>query len=141
MTQIEKAAGQQVEQGGEGLGIVRFTLLVAELATAGAKLAGLSETVRGTYRYVEGCAESVERLADQMAALSVDADTVAEHREAAAVMRAALDIADAMAAGCEDLAALFAQASEAHQADYGSVAEAAQALTVPMADAQFYSNR
>ncbi|WP_106403760.1 hypothetical protein [Actinocorallia populi] len=120
---------------------VRYGVLLVQLAAAGMKLRGLSEQVRSTYRYVEGCSESVDRLADQMAALVVDVDTVAEHRDAAAVMRSVLEEAEAMATSLEDLSVLFEATAAAHRADYGSVAGAANGMPVPMADAQFYSNR
>jgi hypothetical protein len=121
--------------------VVRYGILIAQLTAAGIKLSGLSEQVRGTYRYVEGCAASVDRLADQMAGLTTDVDTVGEHHQAATVMRAVLAEAEAMAAATEDLAVLFEHTAAAHQADYGPVAEAVRAMPVPMADAQFYSNR
>jgi hypothetical protein len=123
--------------------IVRYGIVLAQLTAAGAKLRGLSEQVRSTYTYVEGCARSVDRLADQMASLTVDTGTVGEHHEAAGVMRSVLEEAEAMAAATEDLAALFEQTADAHQADYGTVAEAAQNMPdgIDMADAQFYSNR
>ncbi|MFI6296686.1 hypothetical protein ACIBEJ_34210 [Nonomuraea sp. NPDC050790] len=121
--------------------VVNYGIVITQLTAAGIRLRGLSQHVRGTYRYVEGCSESVDRLAEQMASLEVDGDTINEHREAAAVMRSVLAEAEAMAEATEDLATLFGQASEAHQADYGLVADAATHMPVPMADAQFYSNR
>lgn len=120
---------------------VRYAIVVAQLAWAGIKLRWLGEQVRSTYRYVEGCSTSVDRLAEQMAGLTVDRDTVGEHHQAAAVMRAVLAEADAMAAATEDLSTMFGQASADHQADYGPVADAIHAMPVPMADASFYSNR
>lgn len=121
--------------------VVRYTIVIAQLAMAEIKLSGLAEQVRSTYRYVEGCATSVDRLADQMASLTVDRDTVGEHHQAAAVMRAVLADAEAMAEATEDLARMFGQASEAHRADYGPVADVIANSPVPMADAEFYSNR
>ncbi|MFD8533860.1 hypothetical protein ACFV0L_41275 [Streptosporangium canum] len=137
----EGTGGAVAAAGGVLETVVRYGIVIVQLAVAGVRLRGLSEQVRGTYRYVEGCSTSVDRLAEQMASLQVDVDTVAEHHEAAAVMRGVLADAEAMAEATEDLAALFEQTSAAHQADYGSVAEAAHAMPVPMADAQFYSNR
>lgn len=121
--------------------VVRYTIVIAQLTMAGIKLRGLSEQVRDTYRYVEGCSRSVDRLADQMASLTVDRDTVGEHHQAAAVMRSVLAEADAMAADTADLSTMFEQASADHQADYGPVADATHTMPVPMADASFYSNR
>jgi hypothetical protein len=129
------------EAGGVISDIVTFGIVVVQLAAAGWKLAGLSESVRSTYRYIERCARGVDRLADQMAGLQVDSDTVAEHHDAATVMRSVLVEAEAMAAHLEDLSTLFDHTSQAHQADYGSVAEAANSMSVPMAEAEFYSNR
>ncbi|MER7126719.1 hypothetical protein [Micrococcus luteus] len=121
--------------------VVSYGIVIVQLVAAGIKLRGLSERVRATYRYVEDCSAAVDRLADQMAALEVDLDTIGEHRDAAAVMRSVLAEADAMASAAEDLAALFDQTAAAHEADYGSVNEAVHAMPVPMANAQFYSNR
>lgn len=122
---------------------VRYTVVIAQLTAAGLALRGLSEQVRRTYEYVEGCAKSVDRLAEQMAVLSVDRDTVAEHHEAAAVMRSVREEAEAMAAEAEDLAVLFHQAADGHEGDYGTVAEAANSMPggIDMAEAEFYSNR
>lgn len=120
---------------------VTYTLIVTQLAIAGMRLANLSESVRATYRYLARCAAGVDRLADQMAGLAVDADTVSEHHEAAAVMRSILSDAEDMAAATEDLSVLFHHTSDAHTRDYGTVADAANNMGVPMADAEFYSNR
>jgi hypothetical protein len=120
---------------------VRYTIVIAQLTAAGIRLAGLAENVRSTYRYIEKCSRGVDRLADQMAALTVDSSTIAEHHDAASVMRSCKAEAEAMAAQVEDMSTMFGQASEAHQAEYGSVAEAANNMPVPMADASFYSNR
>lgn len=142
MSELERVDGGAVaDTGGVLETVVRYGVVIAQLAAAGIRLSGLSEQVRSTYRYVEGCAASTDRLADQMAGLTVDRDTVGEHHQAAAIMRAVLDDAEAMAAGVEDLALLFGQASAAHQADYGPVADTVHAMPVSMADAQFYSNR
>jgi methyl-accepting chemotaxis protein len=121
--------------------VVRYGVLITQLGFAAARLRGLSEQIRATYAYVEGCAAGVDQTADQMSGLTVDVDTVGEFHQAATIMRGALDDADAMASGTEDLAALFEEAREAHQADYGAVVEAVHAMPVPMADASFYSNR
>lgn len=139
--QRRETGAQVADTGGVLETVVRYGIVIVQLAVAGVRLRGLSEQVRGTYRYVEGCAASVDRLADQMAGLTVDRDTVGEHHQAAAIMRGVLADADAMASAVEDLALLFDQASAAHQADYGSVAETVRAMPVPMADAEFYSNR
>jgi hypothetical protein len=120
---------------------VAYGLVVSGLAEAGTRLAGLADRVRGTYRYIERCAAGVEQLADHMQGLAVDLDTVSEHREAAILMRAVLASAEHMAAGVEDLSALFSGAAATHEADYGSVADAAKTMTVPMAEATFYGNR
>ncbi|GAA3550989.1 hypothetical protein GCM10022419_034110 [Nonomuraea rosea] len=121
--------------------VVKYTIVVAQLTMAGIKLRGLSEQVRSTYRYVEGCSTSVDRLAEKMASLTVDPDTVGEHHQAAAVMRSVLAAAEAMAEDTEDLSTMFGQAAATHEADYGPVADAIHNMPVPMADAEFYSNR
>lgn len=142
MAELNKQPGTAVEKAS---GVIReavtYSVVVAELAIAGVRLAGLGESVRSTYRYIERCARGVDRLADQMAGLTVDADTVAEHHQAAAVMRSVLAEAESMAAHLEDLSTLFNHTADAHRGDYGTVADTANNMTVPMADAEFYSNR
>jgi hypothetical protein len=120
---------------------VRYGVVLVQLTAAGVQLAHVSATVRATYKYVEGCSTSVDRLADQAAALNVDGDTVGEHRDAATVMRSVLEEAEAMAAELDELSTLFTETSDAHQADYGTVADAANNMDVEMADREFYSNR
>ncbi|MET8624708.1 hypothetical protein ABZW30_13280 [Kitasatospora sp. NPDC004669] len=120
---------------------VSYGIVVAQLAIAAVRLAYLSEKVTGTYEYVEGCAESVQRLADQAAGMNVDRDTVAEHRDAAAVMLSVLDEAEAMATATAELSTLFQQTADAHEADYGPVDDAIAAKEGEMADREFYANR
>ncbi|WP_188188076.1 hypothetical protein [Nonomuraea sp. SYSU D8015] len=143
MSELERRqTGAAVEASGGVLETaVRYTIVIAQLTMAGIKLRGLSQQVRSTYRYVEGCSTSVDRLAEQMASLTVDRDTVGEHHQAAAVMRSVLNEAEAMAEAAEDLSTLFQQAADAHEGDYGTVADAATHMPVPMAEAEFYSNR
>ncbi|GIH91916.1 hypothetical protein ACFFMN_34085 [Planobispora siamensis] len=141
MERSESTGGAIAAAGGVLTTVVYYAVVIVRLVTAGIKLRGLSEQVRGTYRYVEGCATGTDRLADQMARLTVDRDTVGEHHDAATVMRGALAEAEAMAEASEDLSTMFRQTAIAHQADYGSVAEAAAEMNVPMAEAEFYSNR
>lgn len=145
MAEIEPAQGSTggaLEKAGAVIGdLVTYAIVIAEMTAAGARLMWLSDSVRETYRYVERCATGVDRLAEQMAGLAVDADTVGEHHQAAAVMRSVLATAEEMANSVEDLSTLFHHTSEAHQADYGTVADTAQNMTVPMAEAEFYSNR
>ncbi|MET8545535.1 hypothetical protein ABZW03_33605 [Kitasatospora sp. NPDC004799] len=120
---------------------VRYGIVIAQLTATGVKLALVADVVTSAYTYVEKCAASIDRLADQAAALAVDRDTVAEHRDAAAVMRSVLEEAEAMAADLADLSTSFRATADAHEADYGSVAEAANAMPVEMAERTFYSNR
>jgi hypothetical protein len=129
------AAGEFVVEG------LRFSVLVAELGQASWAMRGLSEQVQSTYSYVEGCAASVSQLADLAASKFVDQGTVNEHREAATVMLSVLEEAQAMAAECAEMSTLFHDTADAHTADYGPVAEAFNAMPVPMADRTFYSNR
>ncbi len=120
---------------------VHYALVVGQLAIASVRLARLSEQVTGTYQYVEDCAKSVQRLADQAAGMSVDRDTVGEHRDAAQVMLSVLAEAEAMAAATAELSALFQQTADAHEADYGPVDEVIAAKEGELADREFYSNR
>ena len=123
---------------GEG---VRYGIVIVQLTAASVRMLGLSEKVRATFQYVANCAKSVDRLADLAAAKTVDKDTIGEHRDAAAVMRSVLAEAEAMAVECEEMSTLFHTTADAHIADYGPVADAANRMDVPMADRSFYSNR
>ncbi|UDM05563.1 hypothetical protein [Streptomyces longhuiensis] len=125
------------------MGAVRFGIVVAQLSAASVTMAGLSNSVRSTFRYVEDCANTVDQLSDRAAALNVDDLTTGEHRDAATVMRSCRDEAEAMAVECEEMSTLFHTTADEHIGDYGSVAEAAQNMPdgIEMADRQFYSNR
>lgn len=139
---VKREAAPAVRSASSVLGdAVTYGVVVAQLAKAGARLAWLSESVQSTYRYIRRCARGVDHLAERMAALTVDADTISEHHHAAGVMRSVLADADAMAAGLNDLSTLFKHTAAAHRADYGTVADTANSMTVPMANAEFYSNR
>jgi len=120
---------------------IQFTVMVAKLAAAGLALRGVGARVRATYRYVGDCAKSVDHLADLAAKLSVDPDTIGEHRDAATVMRRSLARAQRMANTVDEMSTLFDQAKAAHQADYGAVNDVATSMPVPMADRNFYRNR
>ncbi|MFD5463333.1 hypothetical protein ACFWIQ_10985 [Kitasatospora sp. NPDC127059] len=136
------SAGAVLATAGRGLTeAVRYGIVIAQLTATGVKLALVADVVTSAYKYVEKCAASVDRLADQAAALAVDRDTVGEHHDAAAVMRSVLEEAEAMAADLADLSTAFHATAAEHEADYGSVAEAANAMPVEMADRTFYSNR
>lgn len=119
---------------------IRYGILLTRLTLASTALQRAADAVNGTYDYVADTAATVDRLADTAAAMNVDTDTIAEHHDAAAVMRSALDDAEALAADMTELSRLFEQTANAHAADYGPVAEAAQRMTVPMADRNFYRN-
>ena len=123
------------------VGGVRYTIMLARLQVAAASLRGVFDHVEETYAYVEDCARSVDQLAETAAGMDVDALTVAEHHEAAQLMRSCLDEAKALSAAAAELSTLFDQARSGHEADYGSVAEVAQTMTVPMADRAFYAPR
>ncbi|WP_331761848.1 hypothetical protein [Streptomyces sp. NBC_01546] len=125
------------------VGAVRFGIVVAQLTAASATMAGLSNQVRSTFKYVEDCANSVDKLADLAASKAVDQSTVNEHREAATVMRSCKDEAEAMAVECEEMSTLFHSTADGHIADYGAVADAANNMPdgIEMADRTFYSNR
>ncbi|MDH6709865.1 hypothetical protein P3T27_006614 [Kitasatospora sp. MAA19] len=129
------AAGEMIHDA------VQYTVVVGQLAIAAVRLARLSDQVTGTYKYVEGCAKSVQRLADQAAGMDVDRDTIAEHRDAAMVMLSVLAEAEAMAAATADLSTAFQATADAHEADYGPVDEAAANKEGQMAVREFYSNR
>jgi len=142
MSELALRTGAALAKTGEVIvGAVRFGGVVVQLIAASAAMIGLSHQIRATFNYVEKCAGSVDRLADQAASMNVDADTVGEHRDAATVMRSVLEDAEAMAAECEDMSILFHETADAHIADYGPVADAANNMDVEMADREFYSNR
>jgi len=120
---------------------VTYTIVTARLATASAAMLALSESVRGAYNYVEGCAKSVDNLAKTAAGLGVDDAVTSAHRDAAAVMRGVLADAEALAAESAEMARDFQQASSDHEADYGPVHEAMTTKPGAVADRTYYSNR
>lgn len=120
---------------------VRYGIVITQLTAAGVQLALLSDQVTSTYEYIEKCAASADDLADQAEALNVDRDTIGEHRDAATVMRSVLADAQTMANRLAELSTSFRATADAHETDYGPVAEAANAMPVEMADRTFYSNR
>lgn len=120
---------------------VKYPDLIAQMKLTELYLSKLAERVGGTYLYVERCAEETRRRADQMAAMRVDAGTIGAHRDAAAVMDAAVAEAQRMASALDALAKGFAFAAAGHEAEYGAVVEAVRAMPVPMADNAFYANR
>lgn len=134
----QSAAGALVDMAAAA---VTYSVILGKLAAAGLALRLVGDRVRDTYQYVADCAQTVDHHADLAAALHVDPDTLAEHRQAAQIMRGALAHADRMASTTDAMATAFAEAEAAHRQDYGPVAEAAQALPVPMADRGFYANR
>ena len=119
----------------------RYGLITARFTALGERLRGLGEQVQASTTHVEGYAASVGRLAEHMAELNVDGETVAEHHEAATVMRAVREAAHAEASAANDLSTRFTQVADDHRADYGTVVEAERAMPVPMANASFYANR
>ncbi|WP_424893443.1 hypothetical protein [Streptomyces sp. XH2] len=142
MSDLVPAARNVLQKTGEIVGAaVTYTLLVAELASASAGLRFMGSLVRSTFDYVEDCARDVDQLAETAASMNVDADTVAEHHQAAQVMRSVLAEATDMAAAFEETATSFEQAKADHEADYGVVNETAQNMPVEMADREFYANR
>ncbi|WP_432010450.1 hypothetical protein [Streptomyces cucumeris] len=140
MSQIEPTSvgGRIADVIGDG---VTFTIVTARLTAASAAMADLSQAVTGAYDYVEGCATSVDRLADTAASLNVDADVIAAHRDAAAVMRSVLDEAEGLATEAAEMSGDFRQAADGHEADYGPVAAAMQTGDAEVADRTYYSNR
>ncbi|MFG2394601.1 hypothetical protein ACIP46_35850 [Streptomyces lavendulae] len=141
---LRPVIGGAIQVAGETLiGGVRYGIVVAQLTAASITMAGLSEQVRSAFAYVDDCAQSVYKLADQAAALSVDQSTVNEHREAATVMRSCRNEAEAMAVECEEMATLFRATADGHVADYGLIADVANNMpgSIEMADRTFYSNR
>ncbi|MFJ5026112.1 hypothetical protein [Streptomyces goshikiensis] len=122
------------------LELLTYLRLVAQLAKAGHALRGVGARVRETYEYVADCAKSVDHQVALAAHLRVDPDTLAEHRQAAQMMRGALAAARRMASSAEAMAVLFVQAEAAHRTDYGPIAERAASMPggIEMADRNFY---
>jgi hypothetical protein len=135
---LTSASGNFVSAAAYG---VQFTVMVVKLAAAGLALRGVGARVRSTYKYIGDCAKSVDHLANLAAKLSVDPDTIGEHRDAATVMRASLARAQRMANTVDEMSVMFDQARAAHQGDYGAVNDAATSMSVPMANRNFYRNR
>jgi hypothetical protein len=136
--ELAKVGGKVADVIADG---VTYTIVTARLATASAAMLALSESVRGAYNYVEGCAKSVDNLAETAAGLGVDTAVTSAHRDAAAVMRGVLADAEALATEAAEMARDFQQASGDHEADYGPVHEAMTSKPGAVADRTYYSNR
>ncbi|MFJ7271953.1 hypothetical protein ACIQV3_35855 [Streptomyces sp. NPDC099050] len=145
---VDDGPEQSVEEAAEKMGLsvaamlelFTYLRLMAQLAKAGMALRGVGARVRSTYDYVGDCAKSVDFQVGLAAHLDVDPNTLAEHRQAAQVMRGALASARRMANNAEEMAVLFAQAEAGHRADYGPIAEHAANMPggIRMANRVFY---
>lgn len=120
---------------------ITFTLVIARLALAATAMRLLSHAVKGAYAYVEGCAKTVDGLADVAASLEVDDSVTSSHHDAAATMRYSLALADTLASEAEEMSTEFKNAAREHEADYGDVNEAMQAGPYAIARREWYSNR
>jgi len=120
---------------------VTFTIVTARLVSASMSMLQLSQAVHGAYNYVEGCAKSVDNLADTAAGLGVDDAVISAHRDAATVMRGVLADAEALATEAAEMARDFDNAKADHEADYGPVHEAMTNKPGAVADRTYYSNR
>ncbi|MEU1216640.1 hypothetical protein ABZ424_30420 [Streptomyces sp. NPDC005790] len=120
---------------------VTFTIIAVRLTAASVAMFSLSEAVRGAYNYIEGCARSVDNLADTAAGLGVDDAVVGAHRDAATIMRGVLAAAEALSTEAAEMSRDFQSAKEGHEADYGPVHEAMTTKPGAVADRTYYSNR
>lgn len=120
---------------------VTYTIIVARLAAASMAMRSLSEAVRGAYNYIEGCATSVDHLADTAASLDVPPAVVSAHHDAASVMRGVLADAEDLATEAAEMASDFQTAKDEHESDYGPVHEAMTNKPGQIADRTYYSNR
>ncbi|WP_030556676.1 hypothetical protein [Streptomyces exfoliatus] len=120
---------------------VTYTVATAKLGLASMAMLALSESVRGAYNYVEGCARQVDTLADTASAMWVEGVVVDAHRDAAAVMRGVLADAESLANEAEEMAGDFKAAKAGHEADYGPVHDAVVSKPGQMATREYYSNR
>ncbi|MCZ0204700.1 hypothetical protein OZK63_04640 [Streptomyces sp. UMAF16] len=118
-----------------------FMLVIARLGIAATAMRLLSQAVNGAYSYVEDCAQTVDGLADLAATLAVDDSVTSSHHDAAATMRASLELADALSAEAAEMATEFDNAARDHESDYGDVNEAMQAGPYDVAEREWYSNR
>ncbi|MEU2757328.1 hypothetical protein [Streptomyces albidoflavus] len=120
---------------------VTYTVLMVRLGAAALAMRSLSESVKGAYDYVEGCAKSVDHLAETAAGLGVDDAVVSAHRDAAVVMRGVLADAEDLATEAAEMGTDFETAKAEHEADYGPVHEAMVNKPGAIADRAYYSNR
>ncbi|MFI8944784.1 hypothetical protein [Streptomyces syringium] len=120
---------------------VTYTIITAQLAAASMAMLSLSEAVRGAYNYIEGCATSVDNLADTAAGLDVDDTVTSAHRDAAAIMRGVLSDAEDLANEAAEMARDFQNAKDGHEADYGPLHGAMTTKQGNEADRTYYSNR
>ncbi|MFI8888265.1 hypothetical protein [Streptomyces sp. NPDC053813] len=120
---------------------ITFTIIVVRLTAASVAMFSLSEAVRGAFTYVEGCAKSVNHLADTASGLDVDPAVVSAHQDAATVMLAVLADAEDLATEAAEMSSDFQTAKDEHEADYGPVHEAMTNKPGQIADRTYYSNR
>ncbi|MFK4694228.1 hypothetical protein [Streptomyces pristinaespiralis] len=120
---------------------VTFTIVSARLAAASVAMLSLSEAVNGAYNYIEGCAKTVENIADITSGLGVDDAVVSAHQDAAAVARGVLAAAEDLSTEAAEMARDFQNAKGGHEADYGPVHEAMTNKPGAVADRTYYSNR
>src|ERR1043165_5219269 len=97
---------------------VTYTVIVVKLAAASVAMLSLSEAVRGAFNYIEGCAKTVNNLADTASGLGVDDAVVSAHNDAAAVMRGCLAAAEDLSTEASEMASDFTTAKDEHEADY-----------------------
>lgn len=120
---------------------VTFTMVIVRLGIAAAAMLLLSQAVDGAYGYVEGCASTVDGLADIAASLNVDDTVTGAHHDAAGVMRETLALADALSSEAQEMSTEFNNAASGHEGDYGDVNEAMQTGDADVAEREYYSNR
>lgn len=135
---LERIGGRVADIISDG---VTFTIITARLAAASVAMLSLSEAVRGAFNYIEGCAKTVNHLADTAGGLDVDPAVTSAHNDAAALMRGVLADAEDLSAEAGEMASDFRSAKEDHEADYGPVQEAMTTKPGQVADRTYYSNR
>ncbi|GHF27887.1 hypothetical protein GCM10018790_01590 [Kitasatospora xanthocidica] len=84
-------------------------------------------------------AEDTGRIAEQIAALKVDAATVAETHEVAKVMKGLSDAAIAYASAAEETGRTAADTESQAHTDHDGIQQAVDSSSVPMADRTWYT--
>lgn len=115
-----------------------FGQLLRETRTLARAVRNGTETHRKLATTMDEQARDTGRIAEQIAALKVDTETVAETREVARIMLGLSTSAIAYATAADDASRAASAAEQRTITDHGGIKEAADRSPAPMADRGWY---